>query len=126
MASRLWTLVEIKNEAAGTEMTVIFTIQKIEYVALNDIDSRWKRLWKKSTVGYEEIDIKAMAKTIAAYLSKTVKLEELLEDKIRHEPLDTILSLLERVEKKAAVVPHRGCFYLTIKGKQGKPLELNL
>jgi len=126
MSTRLWTLDEIKDEAAYTEAITIFTIQKTEYVALNDIDARWKRLWKKSTVGYEEIDIKTMTKTIAAYLSKTMKLEELLEDKIRHEPLDTILSLLERVEKKAAVKPHRGCFYLTIKGKQGKPLELDL
>ncbi len=126
MADRVWTLEEIKDEAATTEVIAIFTIQKTKYVALNDIDARWKRLWKKSTLGYEELDIKAMVKLIAEYLSKTMKLEQLLEDKILHEPLDNILSLLKRVEKKAEVKPHRGCFYLTIKGKQGKPMELDL
>jgi UDP-N-acetylglucosamine pyrophosphorylase len=124
--TRLWTLDEINDEAATTEVTVSFTIQKTQYVALNDIDARWKKLWKKTSNGYEEIDIKAMTKTIAAYLAKTMKLEQLLEDKIRHEPIENILSLLQRVEKKAVVKPHRGCFYLEVKGKQGKPLELDL
>lgn len=126
MTSRIWTLGEIKDEAAHTEIVVIVWVRKTEYLVLQDIDARAKRVWKKATVGYEEIDIKAMTKTIATYLAKTMSLEDLLEDKIRHEGIETILSLLDRIENKATVKPHRGCFYLSIKGKQGKPLELNL
>lgn len=127
MSSRLWNLEEIKDLAASTEIVAImFTADKTEYACLVDIDQRWKRLWRKEVGGYSELDVKAITKEIAEYLAKTMSLEHFLQDKILHEPIQTILSLAERVKNNGEVKAHRGCFYLTIKGKQGKPMEIDL
>jgi len=126
-SNRLWNLEEIKNEIASTEMVVImFTPDKTEYACVLDIDHRWKRLWRKEVGGYSELDVKAITKEIAEYLAKTMSLEQFLQDKILHQPIERILSLAERVKNKGEVKAHRGCFYLEVKGKQGKPLELDL
>jgi hypothetical protein len=117
----------MKNEAASTEVIVIlFTTDKNEYACLYDIDNRFKRVWRKEVGGYSELDVKAITKEIAEYLAKTMSLEQFLQDKILHEPIETILSLAERVKNNGEVKAHRGCFYLSIKGKQGKPMEIDL
>ena len=104
----------------------MFTSDKTEYVSVVDIDQRWKRLWRKEVGGYAEIDVKAITKEIAEYLAKNMTLEQLLQDKLLHEPIENILSLAERTKNQGEVKAHRGCFYLEVKGKQGKPLELDL
>lgn len=117
----------MKDEAASTEMLVIlFTADKTEYACLVDIDQRWKRLWKREVGGYIELDVKDITTKIAEYLAKNMNLEQLLQDKLLHEPIENILSLAERVKNEGKVKAHRGCFYLEVKGKQGKPLELDL
>jgi len=121
---KLWSLDEIKKEAASTEMIAL----QEEYVVLVDIDLRAKRLWLRHTDQedvYEEIDVKRMVKEIAAYLSRHVSLEKLLADKILHEAAETILDLHKRITKKGEVTEHKGCYSITIKGKQGRPLEID-
>ena len=125
MTIKLWSLNDIRKEAASTEMIAL----QEEYAVLVDIDMRAKRIWLKQKGQeniYEEIDVKRMIKEIAAYLSRHVSLEKLLQDKILHEPAETILDLHKRITRKGEVIEHKGCYYLSIKGKQGKPLELNL
>lgn len=128
MTTRLWTLAEIVDLPASTEVTVLFSSadRKTDYVSLVDIDQRWKRLWRKTVGGYEELDIKGITKEIAEYLAKNMTLEQLLQDKLLHEPVENIMSLAERVKNHGEVKAHRGCFYLQVKGKEGKPLELDL
>ena len=119
---KLWNISEIKETAASTEMIVL----QDPYIVLVDIDFRNKRLWIQGKAGYEEIDVKRMVKDIASYLSKRVSLEALLKDKILHEPAETIIDLHKRVTNKGTVKEHKGCFSLSIKGKQGRPLEIEL
>lgn len=100
-----------------------------EYVVLMDIDLRAKRVWieREGQKGvYEEIDVKRMVREIAAYLSRHVSLDKLLRDRILHEPAETILDLHKRISRKAEVTEHKGCYYISIKGRQGKPLEIDL
>ena len=119
-----WHLEEIKSLAKSTETIVM----QDEFVVLVAHDYSAKRCWcfNKEILGYQEVDVKGMAKEIAKYLNKRMSLEKLLEDKILHEPVEGIIDLHKRVTNNGEVKQHKGCFYLTIKGKQGKPMELIL
>ena len=120
----LWTLDEISKEVAKSH---VFSVNpKMNYCGIVDSDDRWYRLWKKKEDKWEEIDVKAMAQIIAEYLSKYVSVKRLLEDKILHKPLDTILQLEKRVKCEGEVKEHKGCYYLKIKGERGPALELDL
>ena len=97
------------------------------FAVIVDCDYRSKRAFCLVENGeYEEIDVKGMIKRISKYLSKHMNLEQLLQDKLLHEPTETILDLDMRIKKEPEVKERRGCYTLLIKGKQGRPLELML
>lgn len=120
----LLTLAEVKEQVKGTEIFSFST--KLGYAMITDSDDRCRKLFKLKGDLFEEVDVKAMVKMIAEYLARHIRLEKLLQDKLLHHPLETILQLKERVERKGEVKEHKGCYYLTIKGKQGPPLDLEL
>jgi len=98
-----------------------------KFAIIVDLDFRCKRAFSLNEEGeYTEINVKDMIKQIAKYLSKHVNLEALLQDRLLHEPTETILDLNERIKKEPEVKERRGCYTLLIKGKQGKPTELQL
>lgn len=125
-----WTLEEISEQKKSTEVVIQqIGSKREEWIVLLDIDDRVKKAWMRDTTDlskYVEINVKEMVKRISEYLSKHVSLEKLLRDKLLHEPLETILDLDLRVEKKPKVKEHEGCFYIEVAGKQGKPLEVTL
>ena len=96
------------------------------YAAITDSDGRWVRVFKVKGDKFEDIDVKAMVKMIAGYLSKHISLEKLLQDKLLHKPLETILQLDQRAKAKGEVKEHKGCYYLKVKGKRGPAWELEL
>lgn len=125
---KLWSLDEIQKLKKSTEWICI----EDKFVVLVDCDYRCKRVWVRSGVSvsetgiYEEIDVKEMVRRISVYLSRHISLEKLLQDRLLHEPAATILDLNERTLKKGEVKQHKGCYYVTVKGKQGKPLQLDI
>ena len=123
MTIKLWSLEEIEKLKGLNN----YIVSDGKYIVLVDIDDRLKRVWEKQeNETIQEIDAKDMVQRIAAYLSRHVSLEKLLKDKLLHEPITTILDLNKRILNKGQVKEHKGCYYVTIKGKQGKPLELDL
>lgn len=110
----------------GTMASTEFLCVEGNLVVLVDVDYRVKRVWEKKNSHYEEVDVKEMVNRIAAYLAQHVSLESLLKDKILHEAAETILDLNKRVLKKGKVQEHKGCYSVTIAGKRGPPLELEL
>jgi len=119
---KIWSLDEIETTKASTE----FLCVERNLVILVDCDFRTKRVWEKKNSHYEEVDVKEMVNRIAAYLTQHVSLENLLKDKILHEAAETIFDLNERVLKKGKVKEHKGCYSVSITGKRGPPLELEL
>jgi hypothetical protein len=123
MTIKLWSLDEIEKLKGLNN----YIVSDGEYIVLVDVDHRLKRVWEKQeNETIQEIDAKEMVQRIAAYLSRHVSLEKLLKDKLLHEPITTILDLNKRILNEGQVKEHKGCYYLSIKGKQGKPLELDL
>jgi len=122
--AKLLTLAEIQKQLKGTQFFSLNT--QFGYAMITDSDERITRLFKIKDDKFEEVDVKAMAKMIAEYLSEHVTLEKLLQDKILHKPLETILQLKKRVEKKGKVREHKGCYYLKIKGERGPAIKLDL
>ena len=118
-----WSLEDINAiKIASTEWLCV----EKNLVVLVDVDYRVKRVWEKKNSHYEEVNVKEMAKRIASYLSKHVSLESLLKDKILHEPAETLLDLDKRVLRKGKVKEHKGCYSVSIAGKRGPALELEL
>ena len=113
-----------------TKVEVFSEQPKMGYAGIWDSDDRWRRLFKKIGPNqYEEVDVKSMVRMISEYLAKHMTLEKLLNDKLLHQPLETILGLHERVKSKGEVkekVKSGDCYFLEVKGKQGKPLEVEL
>jgi hypothetical protein len=123
MTIKLWSLEEIEKLKGLNN----YIVSDGKYIVLVDVDHRLKRVWEKQeNETIQEIDAKEMVQRIAAYLSRHVSLEKLLKDKLLHEPITTILDLNKRVLNEGQVKEHKGCYYLSIKGKQGKPLEIDL
>lgn len=114
---------EIRELCRGQDYLVI----EDRFAVIADCDHRSKRVFVLVDGGeYEEIDVKGMIKRISNYLSKHITLEQLLQDKLLHEPIETILDLDMRIKKEPEVKERKGCYALLIKGKQGRPLELML
>ena len=121
---KLLTYSEILSQIKGTELFSFH--QKMGYALVTDSDDRVKRLFKMKGDKFEEVDVKAVVKMIAEYLSKHISLEKLLEDKLLHKPLEVILQLEKRVKAKGKVKEHKGCYFLVVKGEKGPPLEVDL
>lgn len=124
MDSQVWKLQDIEK----LKKISYFLVVDGEYAVIVDCDQRVKRLFErmKDSEEYSEIKVKEMVKKIAEYLSKHVSFSNLLNDKLLHEPVDTLLDLNKRIMKKAQVRERKGCFSIIVKGKQGKPLELEV
>jgi len=100
---------------------------KTLYALYVDLDGRIKRAWTQTTMNlFIEIEVKDMVKKICEYLSRHVTLEKLLQDKLLHEGIETILDLHLRVENKGKVKEKKGCYSLKIGGKAGRYLEVQL
>jgi len=119
---KIWSIEEIQATSASTE----FLCVEKNLVVLVDVDYRVKRVWEKKNSHYEEVDVKEMVNRIASYLAQHVSLENLLKDKILHEAAETILNLNKRVLNKGKVKEHKGCYSVSITGKRGPALELEL
>jgi hypothetical protein len=122
---KLLTFEEIQAQLKGTQS--FHVNPKFGYAVVSmDTDDRTHRLFVVRGDKFEEIDVKQMVRIIAKYLAKHVTIEKLLADKLLHKPVETLLRLQKRVEKKGEVTEHKGCYYLEVGGSRGPKIQLDL